>query len=152
MDIHESPVTACCYFANCPSDLMPAFYSVGYRQKKTGFSDKVTAEWLPWRWLPWGCIESIAIVRNSSARWIHLGKSGTWLPCPVWECGLVTVLIVSNFHKIVAVSGSGASPLLTILACSLGGSLNQVHHSNRLPPPFHSSIPLLPFPCLSLSS
>lgn len=42
MDIHESSVTACCYFSNCPTDLMPAFYSVGYRQKKTGFSEK---EW-----------------------------------------------------------------------------------------------------------
>ena len=41
MDIHESPVTACQYYAKCPTDLIPAFYSVGARQKKTGFSDKV---------------------------------------------------------------------------------------------------------------
>ena len=41
MDIHESPVTACLYFADCPTDLIPAFYSVGSKQKKTGFSDKV---------------------------------------------------------------------------------------------------------------
>ncbi|XP_033205313.1 syntaxin-binding protein tomosyn isoform X5 [Bombus vancouverensis nearcticus] len=41
MDIHESPVTCCAYFADCPSDLVPAFYSVGSKsQKKTGFSDK----------------------------------------------------------------------------------------------------------------
>ncbi|XP_063973490.1 syntaxin-binding protein 5 isoform X5 [Diachasmimorpha longicaudata] len=43
MDIHESPVTSCSYFADCPSDLVPAFYSVGSKsQKKTGFSEK---EW-----------------------------------------------------------------------------------------------------------
>ncbi|KAL8621917.1 hypothetical protein ACOMHN_046121 [Nucella lapillus] len=41
MDLHESPVTACQYYANCPTDLIPAFYSVGSRQKKTGFSEKV---------------------------------------------------------------------------------------------------------------
>ncbi|XP_060813159.1 syntaxin-binding protein 5 isoform X3 [Bombus pascuorum] len=41
MDIHESPVTCCAYFADCPSDLVPAFYSVGSKsQKKTGFSEK----------------------------------------------------------------------------------------------------------------
>ncbi|KAK7471573.1 hypothetical protein BaRGS_00035801 [Batillaria attramentaria] len=40
MDIHESPVTACQYYANCPTDLIPAFYSVGSKQKKTGFSEK----------------------------------------------------------------------------------------------------------------
>ncbi|XP_076289670.1 syntaxin-binding protein tomosyn isoform X5 [Lasioglossum baleicum] len=41
MDIHESPVTCCAYFADCLSDLVPAFYSVGSKsQKKTGFSEK----------------------------------------------------------------------------------------------------------------
>ncbi|XP_017888580.1 syntaxin-binding protein 5 isoform X9 [Ceratina calcarata] len=41
MDIHESPVTCCAYFADCPSDLVPAFYSVGSKsQKKTGFSER----------------------------------------------------------------------------------------------------------------
>ncbi|XP_052708777.1 syntaxin-binding protein 5-like isoform X6 [Crassostrea angulata] len=41
MDIHESPVTACQYYANCPPDLIPAFYSVGSsRQKRSGFSEK----------------------------------------------------------------------------------------------------------------
>ena len=45
MDLHESPVTACQYYANCPTDLIPAFYSVGSKQKKTGFSEKVA-----WRW------------------------------------------------------------------------------------------------------
>ncbi|CAL4082353.1 unnamed protein product, partial [Meganyctiphanes norvegica] len=43
MDIHESPVTCCHYIADCPADLIPAFYSVGARgQKKTGFSEN---EW-----------------------------------------------------------------------------------------------------------
>lgn len=42
MDIHESPVTSCQYFADCPTDLIPALYSVGSsKQKRTGFSEKV---------------------------------------------------------------------------------------------------------------
>ncbi|BFZ24771.1 hypothetical protein BsWGS_27811 [Bradybaena similaris] len=40
MDLHESPVTACQYYANCPMDIIPALYSTGKNQKKTGFSDK----------------------------------------------------------------------------------------------------------------
>lgn len=28
MDLHESPVTYCTYLTDCPSDLVPAFYSV----------------------------------------------------------------------------------------------------------------------------
>lgn len=28
MDLHESPVTSCTYLSDCPSDLVPAFYSV----------------------------------------------------------------------------------------------------------------------------
>lgn len=48
MNIHESPVTTCCYFFNCPSDLTPAFYSVGCRQKKTTFSCKVKTCLLVW--------------------------------------------------------------------------------------------------------
>ncbi|XP_071113160.1 syntaxin-binding protein 5-like isoform X9 [Haliotis cracherodii] len=40
MDLHESPVTACQYYADCPPDLIPAFYSVGSKQKKTGFTEK----------------------------------------------------------------------------------------------------------------
>lgn len=42
MDLHESPVTACQYYADCPPDLIPAFYSVGSKQqRKSGFSPKV---------------------------------------------------------------------------------------------------------------
>lgn len=52
MDLHESPVTCCAYFADCPSDLVPAFYSVGSKaQKKTGFSERewpmTGGEWSP---------------------------------------------------------------------------------------------------------
>ncbi|CAG9861179.1 unnamed protein product [Phyllotreta striolata] len=41
MDIHESPVTCCSYLADCPADLIPAFYSVGRAgaMKKSGFSE-----------------------------------------------------------------------------------------------------------------
>lgn len=43
MDVHESPVTCCQYMADCPADLVPAFYSVGRTAaKRTGFSDR---EW-----------------------------------------------------------------------------------------------------------
>ena len=42
MDIHDSPVTSCLYFADCPPDLIPAYYSVGSKSKpKTGYSEKV---------------------------------------------------------------------------------------------------------------
>ncbi|CAG5117349.1 unnamed protein product, partial [Candidula unifasciata] len=40
MDLHESPVTACQYYANCPMDIIPALYSTGKNQKKAGFSEK----------------------------------------------------------------------------------------------------------------
>ncbi|XP_072360888.1 syntaxin-binding protein 5a isoform X6 [Scyliorhinus torazame] len=42
LDIHESPVTCCEYFADCPVDLIPALYSVGAKQKRQGYSKK---EW-----------------------------------------------------------------------------------------------------------
>lgn len=42
MDIHESPVTSCQYFADCQTDLIPALYSVGSsKHKRSGFSEKV---------------------------------------------------------------------------------------------------------------
>jgi len=41
LTIHESPVTCCEYFADCPVDLIPALYSVGARQKRQGYSKKV---------------------------------------------------------------------------------------------------------------
>uniref|UniRef100_A0A3P8UYV5 Syntaxin binding protein 5 n=1 Tax=Cynoglossus semilaevis TaxID=244447 RepID=A0A3P8UYV5_CYNSE len=42
LTIHESPVTCCEYFADCPAGLIPALYSVGTRQKRQGYSKK---EW-----------------------------------------------------------------------------------------------------------
>ncbi|XP_028293253.1 syntaxin-binding protein 5 isoform X2 [Gouania willdenowi] len=42
LSIHESPVTCVEYFADCPSELIPALYSVGTRQKRQGYSKK---EW-----------------------------------------------------------------------------------------------------------
>ncbi|KAG9336245.1 hypothetical protein JZ751_002592 [Albula glossodonta] len=42
LTIHESPVTCCEYFADCPVDLVPVLYSVGSRQKSQGYSKK---EW-----------------------------------------------------------------------------------------------------------
>lgn len=41
LTIHESPVTCCEYFADCPAELIPALYSVGSRQKRQGYSKKV---------------------------------------------------------------------------------------------------------------
>lgn len=41
MDIHESPVTCTAYFADCPPDLILVLYSVGVKQKKQGYSNKV---------------------------------------------------------------------------------------------------------------
>ncbi|XP_061699134.1 syntaxin-binding protein 5 isoform X8 [Syngnathoides biaculeatus] len=40
LSIHESPVTCCEYFADCPAELIPALYSVGTRQKRQGYSKK----------------------------------------------------------------------------------------------------------------
>uniref|UniRef100_A0A4W3HSM6 Syntaxin-binding protein 5-like n=1 Tax=Callorhinchus milii TaxID=7868 RepID=A0A4W3HSM6_CALMI len=42
LDIHESHVTCCEYFADCPVDIIPALYSVGAKQKRQGYSKK---EW-----------------------------------------------------------------------------------------------------------
>lgn len=55
MDLHESPVTCCTYLADCPSDLIPAFYSVGSRtHKRTGFTER---EWpiSGGEWSPTSC-------------------------------------------------------------------------------------------------
>lgn len=44
MDLHESPVTCCTYVADCPSDIVPAFYAVGRAAlaRRSGYSDR---EW-----------------------------------------------------------------------------------------------------------
>lgn len=36
-------MTCCEYFADCPSELIPALYSVGSRQKRQGYSKKVSS-------------------------------------------------------------------------------------------------------------
>uniref|UniRef100_A0A914XGW2 Lethal giant larvae homologue 2 domain-containing protein n=1 Tax=Plectus sambesii TaxID=2011161 RepID=A0A914XGW2_9BILA len=40
MDIHESPVTVCAYFSDCPFDLIGALTVVGKKQRRQGFSEK----------------------------------------------------------------------------------------------------------------
>uniref|UniRef100_A0A8C3V9I8 Syntaxin-binding protein 5-like n=1 Tax=Catharus ustulatus TaxID=91951 RepID=A0A8C3V9I8_CATUS len=57
LTIHESPVTCCEYFADCPVDLIPALYSVGARQKRQGYSKK---EW-PISGGNWGVITQITL-------------------------------------------------------------------------------------------
>lgn len=53
MDLHESPVTCCTYMADCPSDLVPAFYAVGRQAltRRSGYSDRewpvAGGEWEP---------------------------------------------------------------------------------------------------------
>lgn len=68
MDIHESPVTCCTYLADCPSDLIPAFYQVGSRtQKRTGFSER---EWPVdgGEWNPTSCSYNEIIITGSVLR------------------------------------------------------------------------------------
>ncbi|XP_077977362.1 syntaxin-binding protein 5-like isoform X2 [Glandiceps talaboti] len=53
MDLHESPVTCVQYYADCPPDIIPAFYSVGsssQQKKRQGYSKK---EW-PVKGGEWG--------------------------------------------------------------------------------------------------
>ncbi|XP_059614289.1 syntaxin-binding protein 5 isoform X5 [Phlebotomus argentipes] len=63
MDLHESPVTCCTYLSDCPSDLVPAFYSVGRNpgSRRTGFSDQ---EWplSGGEWAPASCSYSEIII------------------------------------------------------------------------------------------
>ena len=69
MDIHESPVTGCLYLADCPHDLIPAFYSVGSKQKKTGFSDRVSVAVITAS----HCVRSVAAeVRSLKGHYIGL--------------------------------------------------------------------------------
>lgn len=64
MDLHESPVTCCSYFADCPSDLVPAFYSVGRNptnRNRNGLSER---EWplSGGEWSPTSCSYSEIIL------------------------------------------------------------------------------------------
>lgn len=67
MDLHESPVTCCTYLADCPSDLIPAFYSVGSRtHKRTGFTER---EWPinGGEWSPTSCSYNEIILTGCAA-------------------------------------------------------------------------------------
>lgn len=63
MDLHESQVTCCIYLADCPSELVPAFYSVGRspNNRRTGFSER---EWpiSGGEWSPASCSYSEIII------------------------------------------------------------------------------------------
>uniref|UniRef100_A0A665XDP6 Syntaxin-binding protein 5-like n=1 Tax=Echeneis naucrates TaxID=173247 RepID=A0A665XDP6_ECHNA len=65
LTIHESPVTCCEYFADCPDDLIPALYSVGSRQKRQGYSKK---EW-PISGGNWGQVMKCLIHAQLSITW-----------------------------------------------------------------------------------
>lgn len=41
MEIQESSVTSCLYMVDCPNELIRAFWSVGSKQKRREYSDKV---------------------------------------------------------------------------------------------------------------
>ncbi len=45
MNLNESPVTCCKYFADCPGELIPALYMVGLRAKKEGSKELSSGEW-----------------------------------------------------------------------------------------------------------
>nr|CAD7258660.1 unnamed protein product [Timema shepardi] len=60
MDLHESAVTCCTYLADCPSDLIPAFYSVGTRGNKRSGSQRPEFSEREWpicggEWSPTSC-------------------------------------------------------------------------------------------------
>nr|CAD7441657.1 unnamed protein product [Timema bartmani] len=60
MDLHESAVTCCTYLADCPSDLIPAFYSVGSRGNKRSGSQRPEFSEREWpicggEWSPTSC-------------------------------------------------------------------------------------------------
>ncbi|XP_041780671.1 syntaxin-binding protein 5 isoform X4 [Anopheles merus] len=64
MDLHESQITCCTYLADCPSDLVPAFYSVGRSaatNRRSGYSER---EWPinGGEWQPTSCSYSEIIL------------------------------------------------------------------------------------------
>ncbi|XP_017482428.1 PREDICTED: syntaxin-binding protein 5-like isoform X1 [Rhagoletis zephyria] len=77
MDLHESPVTCCTYLTDCPSDLVPAFYSVGRTTttKKTGFSER---EWPinGGEWFPASCSYSEIIITGHQDGTLKFWDSG----------------------------------------------------------------------------
>ncbi|XP_013102656.1 syntaxin-binding protein 5 isoform X5 [Stomoxys calcitrans] len=77
MDLHESPVTYCTYLTDCPSDLVPAFYSVGRTttSKKTGFSER---EWpvSGGEWSPASCSYAEIVITGHQDGTIKFWDSG----------------------------------------------------------------------------
>ncbi|XP_069965671.1 syntaxin-binding protein 5 isoform X5 [Bactrocera oleae] len=77
MDLHESPVTCCTYLTDCPSDLVPAFYSVGRTttSKKTGFSER---EWPinGGEWFPASCSYSEIVITGHQDGTLKFWDSG----------------------------------------------------------------------------
>ncbi|XP_055843142.1 syntaxin-binding protein 5 isoform X7 [Episyrphus balteatus] len=77
MDLHESPVTCCTYLADCPSDLVPAFYSVGRStaSRRTGFSDR---EWpvSGGEWSPASCSYSEIVITGHQDGTIKFWDAG----------------------------------------------------------------------------
>ncbi|XP_037822886.1 syntaxin-binding protein 5 isoform X3 [Lucilia sericata] len=77
MDLHESPVTCCTYLTDCPSDLVPAFYSVGRTttSKKTGFSER---EWpiSGGEWSPASCSYSEIVITGHQDGSLKFWDSG----------------------------------------------------------------------------
>uniref|UniRef100_A0A1S4G8C9 Uncharacterized protein n=1 Tax=Anopheles gambiae TaxID=7165 RepID=A0A1S4G8C9_ANOGA len=64
MDLHESQITCCTYLADCPSDLVPAFYSVGRSAATTRRSGYSEREWPinGGEWQPTSCSYSEIIL------------------------------------------------------------------------------------------
>uniref|UniRef100_A0A1I8MY95 Syntaxin-binding protein 5-like n=1 Tax=Musca domestica TaxID=7370 RepID=A0A1I8MY95_MUSDO len=77
MDLHESPVTYCTYLTDCPSDLVPAFYSVGRTttSKKTGFSER---EWpvSGGEWSPASCSYAEIVITGHQDGTLKFWDSG----------------------------------------------------------------------------
>uniref|UniRef100_A0A1A9W965 Lethal giant larvae homologue 2 domain-containing protein n=1 Tax=Glossina brevipalpis TaxID=37001 RepID=A0A1A9W965_9MUSC len=79
MDLHESPVTCCTYLTDCPSDLVPALYSVGRTttSKKNVFSER---EWpiSGGEWSPASCSYSeIVLYKFKTAKFFEKPKNLT---------------------------------------------------------------------------
>ncbi|XP_033237916.1 syntaxin-binding protein 5 isoform X5 [Drosophila pseudoobscura] len=77
MDLHESPVTCCTYLTDCPSDLVPAFYSVGRTttSKKSCFSER---EWpiSGGEWSPASCSYSEIVITGHQDGSLKFWDSG----------------------------------------------------------------------------
>ncbi|KAL9878912.1 syntaxin-binding protein tomosyn isoform 2-T3 [Glossina fuscipes fuscipes] len=77
MDLHESPVTCCTYLTDCPSDLVPALYSIGRTttSKKNAFSER---EWpiSGGEWSPASCSYSEIVITGHQDGSLKFWDSG----------------------------------------------------------------------------